>query len=154
MSVELVREYLKDYGLEESIITLEESSASVEEAAHALNILPQQVAKSLTFEKEDGCIMVLLAGDKRVHNGKFKRTFQTKPHMLSPEKVLEYTNHEIGGVCPFGLNPSVSVYLDKSLQAYEAVYPACGERNNAIKLSPEQLFAVSKALAWVDIVKE
>lgn len=150
----MAREHLKKYGLEDSIITLDESSASVKEAAQALHILPEQVAKSLTFEKKDGCIMVLLAGDKRIHNGKFKRTFQIKPHMLSPEKVLEYTNHEIGGVCPFGVNAPVSVYLDRSLQVYDTVYPACGERNNAIELRPDQLFEVSKALEWVDIAKE
>ncbi len=98
--------------------------------------------------------MVLLAGDRKVHNGKFKRTFHTKPHMLSSDQVLAYTNHEVGGVCPFGVNDHVFVYLDRSLQNYDYVYPACGERNNAIKLSPQQLFEISQAIDWVDVAKD
>nr|WP_281521885.1 YbaK/EbsC family protein [Dubosiella newyorkensis] len=92
MGVEQVKQHLAKYQLSESIITLDESSASVEEAAKALHIQPEQVAKSLTFSSEEGCIMILLAGDRKVHNGKFKRTFHTKPHMLSSDQVLAYTN--------------------------------------------------------------
>ena len=154
MGVEQVKQHLAKYQLSESIITLDESSASVEEAAKALHIQPEQVAKSLTFSSEEGCIMVLLAGDRKVHNGKFKRTFHTKPHMLSSDQVLAYTNHEVGGVCPFGVNDHVFVYLDRTLQDYDFVYPACGERNNAIKLTPQQLFEISQAIDWVDVAKD
>jgi prolyl-tRNA editing enzyme YbaK/EbsC (Cys-tRNA(Pro) deacylase) len=154
MSYQSVKDSLKPYGLDEKILTLDELSASVDLAAKALHIEPDQVAKSLAFVKEDGCIMVVTSGEKKVHNGKFKRTFGFKPHMCSAEQTLEYTTHPIGGVCPFGCTDKTEIYLDKSLLVHEFVYPACGERNNAIKITPEQMFEITKAKGWVDVVKE
>lgn len=40
--------------------------------------------------------------------------------MLSPEEVLEYTGHNVGGVCPYA-NPvgKSKVYLDESMKRFE-----------------------------------
>ena len=103
MSLEIVKQYLKSYNLEDKIIELEQSSATVVLAAEALGVIPARIAKSLTFKNDDKCIMIITAGDTKIDNRKFKDFFSIKAKMLTPEEVIEFTNHEIGGVCPFGI---------------------------------------------------
>lgn len=153
MALEKVREYFKDLGMEERILEYEASSATVELAAQALNVEGARIAKTLSFKKEDGCILVVAAGDAKIDNGKFKATFGVKAKMLTPDEVLEQVGHAVGGVCPFGIPEDVDVYLDESLKRFETVFPACGSSNSAIELSCEELFTYAKGQEWVDVCK-
>ena len=155
MSIEKVREYLKLYGRDKDIIELEQSSATVELAAKALGVEPARIAKSLTFKTQDGAIMIVTAGDVKIDNKKFKSVFGIKAKMLSPDEVIEATEHAIGGVCPFGTDrQKVKIYLDTSLKRFETVFPACGSGNSAIKLSPAELETLSQSTGWVDVCAE
>ena len=151
MSIEKVREYFRKYNLEDKILEFDVSSATVELAAKALNVEPARIAKTLSFKQEEGCILIVCAGDVRVDNKKYKAYFHTKARMLTPDEVLEYTGHAIGGVCPFGVSNTVKVYLDESLKRFTTAFPACGSSNSAIELTPEELFKYSSALAWIDV---
>lgn len=148
-----VKEYLKKYNKDKDIILVEESSATVEEAAHALNIEPDMIAKSLTFKVNDDIIMIVTKGTSKIDNSKYKHTFNAKAKMLTKEEVNEFINQEVGGVCPFALNPNIKVYLDVSLKDYEYVYPACGENHSAIKLSINELEELSHFTSWIDVCK-
>lgn len=154
MSLLSVKEYLKDYNKENNIIELSESTATVELAAKALNVEPGRIAKTLSFKVDKTCLLIIIAGDKRIDNRKYKETFHIKAKMLTPEEVIEYTGHEIGGVCPFAIsNPNVKIYCDISIKKYQTVFPACGSKNSAIEITPEDLFSISKSIEWVDISK-
>lgn len=154
MSLERVKKYLKSYRLDDKIIELNQSSATVDLAAEALGVIPARIAKSLTFKSEDNCIMVITAGDTKIDNRKFKDFFKIKAKMLTPQEVIEFTNHEIGGVCPFGINyDRVKVYCDISMKRFETVYPACGSCNSAIELTCDKLFEISQTLDWIDVCK-
>lgn len=155
MSIESVKEFLKQYGKENSIIELNESSATVELAAKALGVEPERIAKTLSFKTDTGAILIVTAGDARIDNKKFKNTFGLKAKMLTPEEVIEYTGHKIGGVCPFAIaKPNVKIFLDMSLKRFDIVYPACGSSNSAIKLTLEELYNISHAESWIDVCKE
>ena len=151
MSLDSVREYLKKFNKDDKILEFNVSSATVELAAEALSTEPARIAKSLSFKDEDGCILIVTAGDSKVNNSKFKKLFGFKPKMLSFEEVQEYTGHPVGGVCPFDNPSNVKVYTDISLKRFESVYPACGSANSAIKLTLEELFKISKSIDWVDV---
>ncbi len=151
MSWELAYNHLKERGFEDRAIQFEVSSATVALAAKALGCEGAHIAKTLSFEKGDGCILVVAAGDRKVDNHLFKERFGMKAKMLSAEKVSELIGHEVGGVCPFGV--SCPVYLDESLKRFEIVYPACGTSSSAVRLTPEELFALSGAEDWVDVTK-
>ncbi len=154
MSIEKVREYLKQFNREKDIIELEHSSATVQLAAEALGVEPERIAKTLSFKIPEGAILVVAAGDARIDNKKFKSQFGLKAKMLSPEEVIEFTGHAIGGVCPFAIeNKNVKIYLDDSLKRFETVYPACGSGNSAIKLTLTELEELSHASGWVDVSK-
>ena len=152
MSIENVREYLKRFGREKDIIELEKSSATVQLAAEALGVEPERIAKTLSFKIPEGAVVVVVAGDARIDNKKFRTEFGVKAKMLSPDEVIEYTGHAIGGVCPFAITrDDVKIYLDESLKRFETVFPACGSGNSAIKLTCEELENLSTSLGWVNI---
>lgn len=154
MSIDKVRSYFKPYGIEDRIQEFEVSSATVTLAAAALGCEEKCIAKSLTFLVGGEPILVVAAGDAKVDNGKFKSTFHTKAKMLSKEQVEEFVGYSVGGVCPFGVNEGVKIYLDESIKRFDFVYPACGTSNSAIKLSLGELEEVSHREAWVDVCKE
>lgn len=154
MTIESVREYLKNYNKASEIIELNQSSATVALAAEALGVEPARIAKTLSFKVDNNCILIITAGDTKIDNKKFKEFFKTKAKMLSPEEVLEFTGHAIGGVCPFGLkNSDIQVFCDISLKRFTSVFPACGSHNSAIELSCDELFEISKSSKWLDICK-
>ncbi len=112
-----------------------------------------RIAKTLSFKTENGCMLILAAGDARIDNHKFKDKFHFKAKMLSADEVLELVGHPVGGVCPFGINDGIPVYLDVSLKRFETVFPAVGSANSAIELNLDELFKYSNALEWIDVCK-
>ena len=154
MSIERVRNYLSKWNLQDRIQEFAVSSATVELAAQALNVEGARIAKTLSYLVDGGAILVVAAGDIRVDNRKFKDTFHTKAKMLTAEQASEMVGHAVGGVCPFGVNEGVKVYLDVSLKRFETVYPAAGSSNSAIELSIPELEELSGHTAWVDLAKE
>lgn len=153
MAIELVREYLKQWNMQERIQEFSTSSATVELAAQALNCEPERIAKTLAFKIEERAIVVVCAGDAKIDNGKYKEIFHTKAKMLSAQELITMVGHEVGGVCPFGIQKEVKVYLDVSLKRFQTVFPACGSSNSAIELTVEELEQISGYEDWVDVCK-
>jgi len=155
MSIEKVREYFKQYNMEDKILEFDVSSATVDLAAIAVGVEGARICKTLSFKTpEGGCILIETAGDGKIDNRKFKDQFGFKAKMLTAEEVIEFTGHAIGGVCAFAIeNPNVQVYTDVSLKRFETVFPACGSSNSAIELTCDELHQYSKAMAWIDVCK-
>lgn len=153
MSIEKVKEYFKCYGVEDKVQEFDVSSATVQLATKALKCEPCRIAKTLSFISSEGPILIVVAGDMKIDNSKYKECFGVKAKMISPTEVLSVIGHEVGGVCPFAVNDGVTVYLDESLKRFEIVYPACGSANSAIELSIGELEKYSNYIAWVDVCR-
>ena len=154
MSIEKVREYFKGYNMEDKVLEFELSSATVRLAAIALGTEEARIAKTMSFKKDEGCILVITAGDVKIDNAKYRHTFGLKAKMLTPDEVMEFVGHAVGGVCPFAVKEGVTgIYIDESVKRFDTVFPACGSSNSAIELTPEELFRYSNADAWVDVCK-
>ncbi|MEH2952498.1 YbaK/EbsC family protein [Candidatus Merdisoma sp. JLR.KK011] len=153
MSIEIVRKYFSDFGMEERILEFPVSSATVELAAQAVGCIPARIAKTLSFKVDEEAILIVAAGDAKIDNRKYKDKFGKKAVMLSQEEVEEKIGHAVGGVCPFGIPDTVSVYLDESMKRFETVFPAAGSSNSAIELTLEELMQYSHAKEWIDVCK-
>jgi prolyl-tRNA editing enzyme YbaK/EbsC (Cys-tRNA(Pro) deacylase) len=154
MSIEKVKEYLKQWDKDNAVLEFDVSSATVDLAAQALGVIPARIAKTLSFKSPEGCLLVIAAGDARIDNSKFKNQFGFKAKMLNPDEVKLFTGYEVGGVCPFAIqNSQVKTYADISLQRFVTVYPACGTSNSAIELTCKELFDYSGSCSWVDVCK-
>ncbi|OCA90561.1 EBSC protein [Bacillus sp. FJAT-27225] len=154
MSLQSVKEHLKQWNRDQDIMEFETSSATVELAAEAIGVIPARIAKTLSFRGEgDSAILIVAAGDAKIDNKKFRHTFGFKARMLTAEEVLEQTGHAIGGVCPFGLKNELNVFLDESMKRFTTLFPACGSSNSAIEVTLDELQNYSFATGWVDVCK-
>ncbi len=154
MAIEKVKEYFEQYDMVDKILEFDVSSATVELAAQAVGCEPKRIAKTLSFRVEGKAILIVVAGDAKIDNSKYKAQFSTKAKMLTPDEVIDFTGHAVGGVCPFGINDGVTVYLDKSLKRFKTVFPACGSSNSAIELTMDELEKYSNYSSWIDVCKE
>ena len=153
MAVEKVREYLKEYHMEDRILEFDVSSATVELAAQAVGCEPERIAKTMSFLVNEEVILIVTAGDVKIDNKKYKQHFHIKAKMIPFEEVEEYTGHAPGGVCPFAVREGVRAYLDESLKRFETVYPAAGSANSAVRLTPQELEQCIENVMWIDVCK-
>lgn len=153
MSIERVKEYLKEFDAQDRIIELQDSSATVELAAQALGTEPERIAKTLSFMVNDSAVLIVMAGDAKIDNRKYKDQFGCKAKMLKAEEAESLVGHAPGGVCPFGVKEGVTVYLDDSLKRFETVFPAAGNGHSAIRLTIPELEQFSKSQNWINVTK-
>ena len=155
MSVDRVKKYFAQFGMEDRVMEFDVSSATVELAAQAVGVEGARICKTISFKRKDGgCNLVQMAGDARVDNKKYKAFFGEKGSFLSHEEALEFTGYAVGGVCAFDIqNDMVDIYCDDSMKRFETVFPACGSSNSAIELTLDEIFKYSNAKEWIDITK-
>lgn len=154
MSLEKAEKYLEDRGMQDRVIRLEESTATVAEAAEALGVEPGMIAKTMSFLQDGQAVLILTEGTARIDNRKYKDAFHMKAKMIPFEEVEQWIGHAPGGVCPFGIRDGVEVYLDESLRQFETVYPAVGDDHSAVRLSVDELEQIAGAKGWVDVCNE
>ena len=156
MSLQKVKEYMESKNLGDRVYVFDISTATVELAAKAVGCTNAEIAKTLSFVTQEGPMVIVMAGDVKVDNRKYKDTFNNqKAKMLSFEETESVIGHAVGGVCPFCLNDGVRVYLDESLKRFEYVHPACGSSNSAVKLTPAEVESLAtNFVGWIDVTKE
>ena len=153
MAIEKVKEYFESVGLLERVLTPQASTATVEEAARAVGCLPAHIAKTISFLQSGRPVLVVMAGDAKADNIKYRECFGEKASMIPVDMIEPLIGHGLGGVCPFAINDGVEVYLDESLKRFEYVYVAGGSSNSAVKLTPQELEEHSGYLGWVNVCK-
>lgn len=154
MVIERARAHLARFSLEGRIIETTESSATVELAARAVGTEPERIAKTLSYLVDDAPVLIVVAGDARVSNRAFKEAFGTKARMIPADRVEQLVGHGVGGVCPFGVEVGVRVFLDASLRRFETVFPAAGSANSAVELTIRELELSSGAEGWVAVTQD
>ena len=152
MSVDSVRSFFTERGLEDPVFSLDESGATVELASKSMGVEPDLIAKTLAFKVKDENILIVTRGDYKIDNKKYKQYFKVKAKMLEHDEVAEITGHPVGGVCPFGLKNDLKIYLDISIKDYENVYPAAGSQTTALKIAPDAIAELTHS-TWIDVCK-
>jgi len=153
VSVQSVRAFLEDHAPDLEILETPTSTATVAEAAAAHGVAPGQIAKTLSLWVKDEVILIVLGGDARIDNQKFKAQFKVKARMLDAEEVVRWTGHPVGGVCPFGLPQPLRIFTDVTLRKFDVVVPAAGATNTALRIAPDRLAQLVDA-TWVDIARD
>ncbi|MFM0435720.1 MULTISPECIES: YbaK/EbsC family protein [Paraburkholderia] len=152
MSLQSVRTFLSQHAPDLEILEKQTSTATVAEAANAHGVSPGQIAKTLSLWLKDEVILLVLGGDAKIDNRKFKDQFKGKARMLNAEEVVEWTSHPVGGVCPFGLPREMKVFADVTLKKFDVVLPAAGATNAALRIAPQRLIELVRA-EWVDVAQ-
>jgi len=153
MSLESVRAFFAERAPDVEILVTPVSSATVTEAANAHGVAPAQIAKTLSLRLKDEVILLVMGGEAKLDNRKFKDRFGTKARMLGAEEVVEHTGHPVGGVCPFGLPRPLAIFADVSLRRFDIVIPAAGATNAALRIAPDRMAELAQA-EWVDVAQD
>jgi prolyl-tRNA editing enzyme YbaK/EbsC (Cys-tRNA(Pro) deacylase) len=152
MTLESVKKQIKEQNLDLKVVEMNESTATVELAANALGVEPARIAKTMALRLKDRDILIIAKGDVRIDNRRFKDRFNEKAKFIGADELLEATGHPVGGVCPFGLNKPLDIYLDESLKVFDYVYPAAGEPNTCLKIGVNYLAEVTSG-EWIEVCK-
>lgn len=150
MSLESVRAWFARHAPDIAVEISDQSSATVPLAALAHGVPPNQIAKTLSLRVGERVVLVVTSGLSRLDNKKAKAAFGAKPKMLGVHEVADLTGHEVGGVCPFGLQAPLPIYCDVSLQAFDIVVPAAGSTHSAVRIAPKRMAELTGA-EWVDV---
>ena len=153
MSVEKVKKFFAELGEPEKVVEFNESTATSEEAASVLNCEVGRIAKTISVFADKKPILILLGGDMKLDNKKFKAQFGTRPKMIPVEEVENFIGHSVGGVCPFAVNDGVKIFFDESLKRFDFIYPAAGSSNSIVKINLIELEKYIKSAGWVDVAK-
>jgi prolyl-tRNA editing enzyme YbaK/EbsC (Cys-tRNA(Pro) deacylase) len=153
MSLESVRSFLAQHAPDLEILEKGTSTATVGEAAAAHGVVPGQIAKTMSLWLKEEAVLLILGGDAKIDNQKFKAQFKTKAKMLNADEVVEWTSHPVGGVCPFGLPRPMRIFADLTLKRFDVVLPAAGATNAALRVAPERLTQLVHA-SWVDVAQD
>lgn len=153
MSYEKIVAYFEEQGMRDRIKHFDSSCATVEEAANTIGVVPARIAKTLSFRTNEGCMLIVMAGDVGIDNKKFRHLFSMKARMLTQAEVEEQLDQQVGGVCPFAVADHIPVYIDISVQRFDTLFPACGSSTSVVELSPDELFFHGHAVQWVDVGK-
>lgn len=153
MSLQSVRAFLAEHAADLQIVEKPTSTATVAEAASAHGVTAGQIAKTLSLRLKDEVILLVMGGDAKIDNRKFKARFNAKAKMLSPDEVFSLTGHPVGGVCPFGLPHPMKVFADETLRKFDVVIPAAGAANAAVRVTPDRLVRLTGA-EWVDVAQD
>ncbi|QKN23778.1 YbaK/EbsC family protein [Caproicibacterium lactatifermentans] len=148
-----VQKYLAGFGLADRVKELDQTSATAQQAAQALQVGPGCIAKTISLKKGDGCVLIVTSGDRKIDNAKFKHTFGLRAKLLSTNEVLPLTGYPIGSVCPFCCADTAQVWLDVSLRRFSRVYPAAGTSNSVAALTCAELERAGHSTGWVDVCK-
>lgn len=153
MSLTSVQAFLAQHAPDLAIVQTPEPTATVADAALVHGVAPAQIAKTLSLWLKDEVILLVMGGDGRLDNRRFKEHFGSKCRMLGAEEVVHWTGHPVGGVCPFGLAHPLRVFADLSLRRFDEVLPAAGAVNAALRIAPERLAQLVEA-QWVDLAQQ
>lgn len=153
MSLQSVRAFLTRHAPDLIIVEKSTSTATVAAAAQAHGVAPGQIAKTLSLRLKDEVILLVMAGDAKIDNRKYKDRFGGKASMLGPDEVVAWTGHPVGGVCPFGLTHDLKVFADVTLTRFDIVIPAAGAINAAVRIAPRRMAGLVGA-QWVDVAQD
>jgi prolyl-tRNA editing enzyme YbaK/EbsC (Cys-tRNA(Pro) deacylase) len=142
--------HLREHDPAARIIALDGHHPSIEEVANTLEVEPGQVAKALLVTANTKCVLLVIPGDARLDNRKFRDQFGARPRFLPVPDTERLTGHPIGGIGPFGHTSRVPVFCDRTLLDFALVYPAAGTCTRVAELTPVRLAALANA-QWVDV---
>ena len=143
-SVQRVENYLRECGLEITVLEMDGSTRTAQLAAQAIGTELGSIVKSLVFLADGEPTLVLVAGDRRADPGKLKSLLGARRVMIADaDQVRQSTGFAIGGVPPVAHDHPLRTLIDKNLSRFEMVYAAAGSPQAIFPIAYGQLVALT-----------
>ena len=138
---------LKEFDPNLSVIVLNTSARTAQEAASSLGCEVGAIVKSLLFKAENIFILNLVAGDRKASIKKIKNILKKKDiSMATANDVKKITGYTIGGVSPIGHLKKIDILIDNSLDRFKDLYAAAGHPNCVFKINFVNLQSITNGL--------
>ena len=145
--VQRVDKLLKKFDENLSVIILDTSARTAQEAASSLGCEVGAIVKSLLFKTENSFTLFLVSGDKKVSLNKVKKILRIKDaSMANAEEVKNITGFTIGGVSPIGHLQKIDTLMDNSLERFKILFAAAGHPNCVFKISFKNLEKITNCI--------
>lgn len=135
-------------GSPSAIRVLPDSAHTSTEAADALGVEVEQIAKSLVFMADGEPVLVVLRGSDRLDTERLARHLRaTAVTKADADTVRAATGFPIGGVSPVGHPPGLTVIVDEALDRHPEVWAAAGTPHAVFPTTFSDLVALSGGTA-------
>lgn len=145
-----VQAYLEQEGLKP--LNFDQPTPTSAAAAEAIGCSVGEIAKSILMLVGKQAVMVVASGDSKVKSSRLKQAtgLTGKVRLPDADEVLRHTGFKPGGVSPFLLPEELPVFIDRSLQRFDIVYPAAATSSSGVAMSFVKLEELSAGVV-VDV---
>jgi len=128
-TVRTVLNYLQYFDPNLSLISLDNSARTANDAAQSLNVKVGAIVKSLVFKSLNKKLyyLCLVSGDKLLSLKKLSLNINEDVEKASANEVKKQTGYSIGGVPPVAhRTPPKQILIDSNLNFFDKIYAAAG----------------------------
>jgi prolyl-tRNA editing enzyme YbaK/EbsC (Cys-tRNA(Pro) deacylase) len=142
-----LKAFMAEHHIPGEVVHLDVPTLTVETAAEAVGVTPDQIVKSLLFEVGDTVVLAITCGtipvEKRVLASRFG-VGRKKVELADADTVLEVTGYPVGGVPPIGHSQAVLAFIDPSVLAHDEVYAGGGGEKALVRLNPKDILKYAR----------
>jgi prolyl-tRNA editing enzyme YbaK/EbsC (Cys-tRNA(Pro) deacylase) len=141
---EKLREYIRENAIDAKVISFQQSTHSVAQAAAAVGAEPEDFIKSICMIGSGGLIVAIVKGEHRASTKRVSKALGIdRPRIAEPDEILELTGYPVGGTPAFGYD--ATFLIDPKVLEKEKVYSGGGSTTALTFMSPEEMIRVNGA---------
>jgi Cys-tRNA(Pro)/Cys-tRNA(Cys) deacylase len=148
-------DFILEHDLQAEIVSPGAHMPTVDAAAAAMKVRPDQIFKSIFFQAKDGqCTMVIACGNGRVDLKRVQAlTGLQGLRLAKPDVVFAKTGYPAGGTPPVGHREKFPVIVDTRVAAQEWGYAGGGQPEFLVKITSADIIRLTSA-AVHDVVSD
>ncbi|MFY9189458.1 MAG: YbaK/EbsC family protein [bacterium] len=138
-----LKNYIISGSIEADHLVFQQSCHSVEEAAQAAQVKPEDFVKNICLIDADGNLIVaIVKGEDRVSTKRVGKALGiAPPKVATPEQILAKSGYPCGGVPSFGYK--ARFLIDPKVLEKDVVYTGGGSDNSLVRIAPDKLIAAN-----------
>ena len=148
MDVNDLAAFMEDKGIQGKIVFLDVETPTVEAAAAAVGVQPEQIGKSVLFLTPGEPILVIACGTTRISYkrlAKYLGINRKKLKLAKSAEVFSVTGYPVGTVPPFGHRRPLATLIESDVINQKELYAGGGAINALVHLSTDELRWVTRA---------
>ncbi len=143
---EKLRSYIEAHNIDAELLTFNQSTHSVADAAEAVGAEPEDFVKSICMVgPDDQLIVAIVKGEHRASTKRVSKALGIeRPRVAEPEEMLMKSGYPAGGTPAFGYQ--ATFLIDPKVMEKDRVYSGGGSEQALTLMSPEEMQRVNGAL--------
>ncbi len=140
-------DYIAAQGLQAEIVAPGAHMPTVDSAAAAMGVPPEQIFKSILFQSPAGrCVLVVASGNARVDVRRVEAlTGIVNLKLAKPDVVFAKTGYPAGGTPPVGHRERIPVIVDSRVAAHPWGYAGGGRPELLVKIQAADIVRLTGA---------